>query len=83
MRDSHFPISRWVFTTCSVNSLMIIQKKKRILGGRKRGFEVFGSLDVEGVINEEGLICGGVVWRRIETQGRVLLILGREGESEI
>jgi hypothetical protein len=40
---------------------MMIQKKKRILGGRKRGFEVFGSLDVEGVINEEGLICGGGV----------------------
>jgi hypothetical protein len=42
-----------------VNSLMMIQKKKRILGGRKRAFEVFGSLGVEGVINKEGLIFGG------------------------
>jgi len=43
---------------------MMIEKKKRILGGRKRGFEVFGSLVVEGVINEEGLICGGGRLRR-------------------
>ena len=37
----------------------VTQNKKRILGGRKRGFEVFGSLGVEGVINEEGLSFGG------------------------
>jgi hypothetical protein len=38
---------------------MMIQKKKRISGGRKRGFEVFGISGVEGVINKEGFICGG------------------------